>query len=52
MTNDRIKERERNRGREKGKRKISKGHAIAVQNRKRQERDWIKDRKTKRRKTE
>ncbi len=32
MTNDRIKERERNRGRVKGKRKISNGHAIAVKN--------------------
>jgi hypothetical protein len=29
MTNDRIKERERNRGKEKGKRKISKRQAIA-----------------------
>ncbi len=49
MTNDRIKE-IGIQGEKKEKRKISKGEAIELD--KRQEMDWIKDRKTRRRKTE
>ncbi len=51
MKNDRIEERERNRGREKERERFVKDKLLLSRIGKRQERDWIKDRKTRRRKT-